>query len=117
MSQQYSFRKFRKCCPDGIVTYSHPEMREYLLGFGYPEKNLIYVANGSDTTTADRVPDQPKLYDLVWMGRVHPQKGVDDLLSTLAVVEATMPDFRAMIIEKVAKPWNQWCDRWDWLIT
>jgi len=102
MSQQYSLRHFRKC-KNGIVTYSHPEMRDYLLKFGYDTKQLCYVPNGSDTTTADRVPTQPKQFDLAWVGRVHPQKGIDDLLATLAWLKQQLPDFRAIIIGKSQK--------------
>lgn len=100
LSQQSSLREFRKHCPNGIVTYSHPEMRDYLLTFGFPAGNLVYVPNGSDTALADRVPQPPKRYDVVWTGRVHPQKGVDDLLSTLSWLKEQLPDFKGLIIGK-----------------
>lgn len=99
MSQQFSLRSFRNC-RDGVVTYSHPEMREYLLRFGYRESQLAYVANGMDVAVADRTPDQPKTYDVAWTGRVHPQKGIDDLLAVLAGLAKRLPDFRAVIIGK-----------------
>ncbi len=99
MSQQFSLRQFRKC-KNGVVTYSHPEMRDYLLKFGYNAGQLCYVPNGSDTATADRVPAQPKQFDLAWVGRVHPQKGIADLLATLTWLKARLPDFRAVIIGK-----------------
>jgi len=99
MSQQLSLRWFRRV-RNGIVTYSHPEMREYLKRFGYEESRLVYVPNGSDATAADRVPEQPKQFDLAWMGRVHPQKGIDDLLATLVWLKQRLPDFRAVIIGK-----------------
>jgi glycosyltransferase involved in cell wall biosynthesis len=99
MSQQISLRRFRRVT-DGIVTYSHPEMRDYLLRFGYEASRLIYVPNGSDVTAADRVPEQVKQFDLAWVGRVHPQKGIDDLLATLAWLKKQLPDFRAIIIGK-----------------
>ena len=46
-------------CRGHRVTYSHPEMREYLLRFGYAEADLTYVANGMDIAVADATPDQP----------------------------------------------------------
>ncbi|HUA38933.1 MAG TPA: glycosyltransferase [Candidatus Sulfopaludibacter sp.] len=97
MSQQLSLRRFRRC-PSGIVTYSHPQIREYALRFGYRESDLWYVPNGSNVVTADRVPEQPKKFDLAWTGRVHPQKGIADLLVTLAWLKQQLPDFRAVII-------------------
>jgi glycosyltransferase involved in cell wall biosynthesis len=99
MSQQFSLRAFRRC-PDGIVTYCHQEMRDYILRFGYRESQLCYVPNGSDVATADRIPEQTKKFDLAWVGRVHPQKGIDDLIATLVWLKKQMPDFRAVIIGK-----------------
>ncbi|HMP81647.1 MAG TPA: glycosyltransferase family 4 protein [Verrucomicrobiota bacterium] len=99
MSQRYSLKRFRHC-EGGVVTYSHPEMRRYLLSLGYEDSALWYVPNGSDTEAADRVPEQPKQYDVVWAGRVHPQKGVDDLLATFQWLKQQLPDFRAVIIGK-----------------
>jgi glycosyltransferase involved in cell wall biosynthesis len=87
-------------CRGGLVTYSHPEMKAYLLQLGYRESGLGYVPNGSDVEAADRVPGQPKRFDVVWTGRVHPQKGIDDLLATLAWLKERLPDFRAIIIGK-----------------
>jgi len=98
-SQQLSLRLFRRVS-NGIVTYSHPEMRDYLLRFGYDPGQLFYVPNGGDVAAAERVPPQAKLYDLAWTGRVHPQKGIDDLLLTLAWLKQQLPDFRAIIIGK-----------------
>lgn len=99
LSQQISLRRFRRC-PGGIITYSHPEIRDYLLKFGYRESSLWYVPNGCDVATADRVPEQPKQFDAVWTGRVHPQKGVEDLLQTLVWLKQQLPDFKALIIGK-----------------
>jgi glycosyltransferase involved in cell wall biosynthesis len=99
LSQQFSLRCFR-LCRGGLVTYSHPEMKAYLLQLGYRESGLGYVPNGSDVEAADRVPGQPKRFDVVWTGRVHPQKGIDDLLATLAWLKERLPDFRAIIIGK-----------------
>ncbi|HTV42313.1 MAG TPA: glycosyltransferase family 4 protein [Candidatus Sulfotelmatobacter sp.] len=99
MSQHFSLRRFRSV-PDGILTYSHPEMRDYALKLGYRESRLRYVPNGSDLSAADRVTEQPKKFDAVWTGRVHPQKGIDDLLATLAWLKQQLPDFRAVVIGK-----------------
>jgi glycosyltransferase involved in cell wall biosynthesis len=99
LSQQLSLRWFRRC-RGGIVTYSHPHIGDYAQKFGYRESGLRYVPNGSDVAAADRVPEQTKKFDLVWAGRVHPQKGVDDLLALLAWLQQRLPDYRAVIIGK-----------------
>jgi glycosyltransferase involved in cell wall biosynthesis len=103
LSQQLSLRWFRRC-PGGIVTYSHPEIKDYLLKFGYPESGLWYVPNGSDAVTAARIPAQPKQYDVAWTGRVHPQKGIDDLLATFTWLKQQLPDFKAIVIGN-SKKW------------
>jgi len=99
LSQQFSGRLFR-LCRGGVITYPHPEIRDYLMKFGHRESNLWFVSNGSDVALADRVPPPPKQFDVVWMGRVHPQKGIDDLLAALAWLKQQLPDFRAVIIGK-----------------
>jgi glycosyltransferase involved in cell wall biosynthesis len=98
-SQQLSMRLFR-FCRGGFVIYGHPEIKEYLLRFGYRESQLVHVGNGIDVTAADRTPPQPKQFDVAWTGRVHPQKGIDDLLATLKSMAERLPDFRAVIIGK-----------------
>lgn len=97
LSQQLSFRLFR-FCRRRQVTYSHPEMKAYLQRFGYVDAELTYVPNGMDVEVADLTPEQVKEFDVVWAGRVHPQKGIADLLATLEWLGKTMPDFRAAII-------------------
>jgi glycosyltransferase involved in cell wall biosynthesis len=98
-SQQLSLRCFR-LCRGGFVIYGHPEIKDYLLRFGYRESQLVYVGNGIDVSAAQSVPDQPKQFDVAWTGRVHPQKGIDDLLATLKWLKEQLPDFRAVIIGK-----------------
>jgi glycosyltransferase involved in cell wall biosynthesis len=98
-AQQLALRCFR-FCRKGFVTYGHPEMRDYLLKFGYRESQLTSVPNAIDVATVDRVPAQPKQFDIAWTGRVHAQKGIDDLLATLKWLGERLPDFRAVIIGK-----------------
>jgi glycosyltransferase involved in cell wall biosynthesis len=99
ISQQLSLRWYRRT-PGSVVTYSHPAIVPYATRFGFRKTDMWYVSNGSDAVAADRVPDQPKQFDLVWAGRMHPQKGVDDLLATMKWLKQKLPDFRAIIIGK-----------------
>ncbi|HTV61469.1 MAG TPA: glycosyltransferase family 4 protein [Verrucomicrobiae bacterium] len=103
LSHQISLRWFRRCA-GGIVTYCHPDIKNYLLGFGYRESDLWYVPNGSDAVTSGRISLQPKEFDVAWTGRVHPQKGIDDLLGTFAWLKQQMPDFKAIVIGN-SKKW------------
>jgi glycosyltransferase involved in cell wall biosynthesis len=47
------------------------------------------------------VPKQERTYDAVWIGRVHRQKGIDDLLATLQHLAQRLTNFRAMFIGNV----------------
>lgn len=98
-AQQLALRWFR-FVKKGFVTYGHPEMREYLLKFGYRDSQMTSVPNAIDVTTVDSVPAQAKEFDIAWTGRVHAQKGIDDLLATLKWMREKMPDFKAAIIGK-----------------
>jgi len=99
LSQQFSLRCFR-WCRNKRFTYGHPEMRAYLRRFGYTESELVPVLNGMDLETADRTPTQAKQFDVVWTRRVHPQKGIDDLLATLVWLAKRLDNFQAVLIGK-----------------
>jgi len=47
------------------------------------------------------VPSQPRIYDAVWIGRVHRQKGIDDLFATLKSLAQRLENFRAIFIGNV----------------
>src|SRR5205085_2802606 len=88
-------------CSNKRLLYVHPEMREALLGRGYAENEIRYVSFGIEPNPPGATTPQKKIYDAVWIGRVHRQKGIDDLLQTLSYLAGKIPDFRAVIIGKV----------------
>lgn len=105
-SQFLSLRLFRFCRNKQLL-YVHPMMKPRLLALGYREAELTYVSNGMDLELADATPPQPKQFDVVWIGRFHRQKGIADLVTTLAHLQAEFPDFRAVLIgqlERELKP-------------
>ncbi len=99
-SQQLGLRWFRRCERKRLF-YVHPDQKPRLLRMGYREEELVYISNGVDVARADAITEQPKQYDVVWTGRVHAQKGIEDLLATLAHLAREMPDFKAVLIGKV----------------
>lgn len=62
---------------------------------------MTLVSYGLEVKATDAAPAQPRTYDVVWIGRVHRQKGIDDLLATLAHLAKALPDFRAVMIGNV----------------
>jgi glycosyltransferase involved in cell wall biosynthesis len=85
------------------IFYVHPNMREQLLNFGFRPSEISPMSFGLDTITICGVPEPEKTYDLAWIGRVHRQKGIEDLLEALRVLASKMPGFRAVLIGKGAE--------------
>ena len=109
-SQEYSLRRFiqfRSRQPAAVaqrmphIFYLHPAMRARLLKLGAIESGITCVSYGLEVKQTESVPDQKKSYDVVWIGRVHRQKGIDDLLSTFTHLAARLQDFRAVFIGNV----------------
>jgi glycosyltransferase involved in cell wall biosynthesis len=97
LSQNLSLSAFRSCQNKRLL-YVHPNIKRNLLRKGFQYSELVFVSAGFDPATADRIPEQAKQFDVAWIGRVHRQKGIDDLVATLAYLAAKLPDFKAIII-------------------
>jgi glycosyltransferase involved in cell wall biosynthesis len=102
LSQNSSLAAFRRCARKRLL-YVHPAMRPRLLRRGYRPEELKYSSFGVDAALARQAGPQRKTYDVVWIGRVHRQKGIDDLLATLVYLKARVPDFRAVFIGNLKK--------------
>lgn len=100
ISQSLSLRLFRKH-PAKRLFYVHPEMLAPLLRLGYREDELVFISNGMDLRTIETVPDQAKQYDVIWMGRYHRQKGIEDLIETISHLSRQFPDLKVVLIGKL----------------
>jgi len=76
-------------------------MERRLLRLGFREDEIVFISNGYDSNAEEAVPPQEKTYDVIWTGRPHRQKGIDDLLESLSYLSATVPDFRAVLVGKL----------------
>jgi glycosyltransferase involved in cell wall biosynthesis len=107
-SQSYSLRRFRRV-PHKRLLYVHPTMRDQLLRLGYSSNEVRYVSFGVEPR---RPPgDIAKTCDVIWIGRKHRQKGVDDLLQTLAALKDRIPNFRAVLIGNLQRDLQPDIDR------
>jgi len=97
LSQNASLLLFRMCQNKHLFIV-HPEMRKWTRRLGYKEAEVSYLSFGVDSARAAKVPLQEKTYDAVWIGRMHRQKGIDDLLQTLLYLSREVKDFRAVLI-------------------
>lgn len=98
--QNLSISRFARC-PRKRLLYVHPRMRTDLLKRGFRDEELKYISFGVDPSPPGSETNIAKEYDVVWIGRVHRQKGIDDLLATLKHLATRIPDFKGLIIGKV----------------
>ena len=96
-SQAWSLRRFAGCAHRHMI-YLHPLMKPRLEHLKIHAADRTLISYGLDPAAADAVPAQNRIYDAVWIGRVHRQKGVDDLLATLKFLAARLKSFRAIFI-------------------
>lgn len=97
LSQQFSLHLFRFCRHKRLL-YVHPNMRARLRRLGYRDEELVFVSNGVEVERADQTPPQTKQFDVMWIGRAHVQKGLEDLLATLRHLAGRFDGFRAVLV-------------------
>ena len=102
LTQHMALRLFRHC-PRKRLIYTHFNQKPRLLKMGYREEDLVFVSNGVDLKQPAAVPAQKKVYDAAWVGRVHKQKGIDDLIATLGFLSREVRDFRAVMVGDLQK--------------
>jgi len=97
LTQQMALRLFRHCRRKRLI-YTHDNQKPRLLKMGYREEDLFFVSNGVDLKQPAAVPEQEKVYDAAWVGRVHKQKGIEDLIATLGYLSGEIKNFRAIMV-------------------
>jgi glycosyltransferase involved in cell wall biosynthesis len=100
LSQNITLRLFR-FCKNKKMFYVHPDMKPRLLRLGYREDEIVFISNGMNLKIAGQVPSQKKEFDVVWLGRIHRQKGIDDLLGVLVFLSKEIKNFRATLVGKL----------------
>ncbi|HEX5399794.1 MAG TPA: glycosyltransferase [Verrucomicrobiae bacterium] len=96
-SQWLSLKALSWCRQKRLVVVQ-PLLRAAVLEKGFRPAEVACIPNGVDVETADSAPAQEKRFDVVWMGRVHRQKGIEDLLTALQCLNREFPRFRALLI-------------------
>lgn len=71
---------------------------EGLLDAGLPEERISVVGNGLDLDDFDQAPRSAVTSDIVFVGRLEEDKGVDLLLEAVARLRPAMPQLRCLII-------------------
>ncbi len=99
-SQMFTLWTYRFCEKKRML-YVHPNQKRRLQQLGYKEEELYLISSGVDLGRCLNVTAGKKIYDVIWTGRVHQQKGIEDLISTLVFLNATIDGFRAVIVGNV----------------
>ena len=82
-----------------MILVTGEEDRERMIGFGRAPDSVFAVRGGVDLTIPRAVPEpESKAYDAVFIGRLHPQKGVRELLQIWRLVRARHASARLAII-------------------
>ena len=97
LTQNMALRRFWHCRRKRLI-YTHENQKPRLVRKGYREQDLVFVSNGVDLKQPAAVPEQKKVYDAVWVGRVHKQKGIEDLIATLKFLSHHLENFRAVMV-------------------
>jgi len=64
---------------DAIFSISRP-IKEYLVRCGFPEKKIFLTNNGVPSKCISQMKVTKRYYDASFMGRLHPTKGISDLI-------------------------------------
>lgn len=108
VSQWLSLALFRRLANKKVLCV-HPLSEEFLHTRGFSAQETAYIPVGLDQQLADRVAVQEKKYDLIWIGRIHPQKGLVDLVEILHFLSQNLMGFRAVLVGDVAATLAESC--------
>lgn len=97
LSQWLSLKVLCFCRQKRVVAVQ-PLLQATLRQMGYRPEEIPLIPNGVDLETANQAEAGTKRFDVVWIGRLHRQKGVEDLLQALQTLVREIPDFQAVLI-------------------
>jgi len=64
----------------------------------FPEDRIRAIYGGIDLKEVDSIPEQPKVYEGCFVGRIHPQKGIKYLIDIWDYIVEEKPEARLAII-------------------
>ncbi|MDR3458565.1 MAG: glycosyltransferase family 4 protein [Verrucomicrobiae bacterium] len=82
-----------------MILVTGEEDREFIINEGRTPDSVFAVKGGVDLAIPRSVPEPPKKdYDVIFIGRLHPQKGPLELMDIWKMVVAKKPDARLAMI-------------------
>lgn len=81
---------------DAVICYT-PEMKKEMENWGIPSDNVHVIHNGVDVEHF-RPLDENKEYDIIWIGRYVPGKGVEYLINSISKLRKEIKDLKVLMI-------------------
>jgi glycosyltransferase involved in cell wall biosynthesis len=80
--------------------FALPSTKNTVMKYGFSEKNIFLTNNGVDLEYIKKIPEDEKKFDACWVGRPHPQKGVEDLIDIWRKVVNIKPNATLVLMGK-----------------
>jgi len=95
-----------------LVLVINDEIKNYLKNWGIAEEKILVVSNGVDLDKIKKTKSYPKkIYDLSFIGRFHPQKGIFDLIEAMRLIVKQKNDCRLALIGSGEKSFEREVDK------
>jgi len=93
----YAIQKMFAHLPKRLIAISE-HTRQGLLGLEIPEQRVCVITPGIDWNEIQEAPLEQRACDIIFVGRLIKDKGVDKLLEALPAVRRHKPDIRCRIV-------------------
>ncbi|MEI6631160.1 MAG: glycosyltransferase family 4 protein [bacterium] len=98
-SQRYVISQLKKYA--SLVLVSNEMDKAKLITSGFTEERVLVAYGAADKDTIARASSSQKEYDAVFIGRLHRQKGLDDLMSFVNNISQKKKDFSLALISDI----------------
>lgn len=96
-----------------VTIFVLPTTKKVVQKYGFSDHQIFLTTNGIDIEYIKKIPEQNKEFDACWVGRPHPQKGVDDLIDIWEKVVQKYPDKKLIIMGADTENYNHVIKRKD----
>ena len=81
-----------------MVLVSNKIDKHKLIDSGFSSDKVSVSYGGVNHAEVEEAPEQKKIYDFIFIGRDHPQKGIDDLVLSWKEICAKKPDSKLVVV-------------------
>jgi glycosyltransferase involved in cell wall biosynthesis len=81
-----------------MVLVSNKIDKQKLIDSGFSSDKVSVSYGGVNSSEIEETPDQEKTYDFIFIGRNHPQKGIDDLVLSWKEICAKKPNSKLAVV-------------------